>query len=122
MAEPTTTASAAVAAAGLLALFPGVDAGIVLGAFSGAAVFVLSAADYSPLQKLAYLALAFFAGVLMATTMAGLIDSLLPAAVEVPAAVGALLASALVIKLLLWLIDGVADPIALLAKIRGAGK
>lgn len=120
MAEPTSTTTAAVATAGLLAMFPGVDAGIVLGAFSGAAVFVLSAADYSTLKKLAYLALAFFAGMLAAPLAAGLLATILPASVQAPPAVGALLAAALTIKLLLWLIEGAGDPLALLEKIRGS--
>ena len=100
MAEPSIT-SAPLAAAGLVALFPGVDAGIVLGAFAGAAVFVLSSTDYKPLQKLAFLVLATVAGMLAAPMAASLLATLLPASVAVPQIVGALLAAALSIRLLM---------------------
>lgn len=121
MAEPSIT-TAAVATAGMLALFPGVDAGIVLGSFSGAAVFVLSSNDYPAWKKLAYLALAFFAGCLAAPTFAGLLAIPMPDSVHVPPAVGALIAAALVIKLLLWLIENAGDPLAFLDRLRGEKK
>lgn len=100
MAEPSIT-STTVAVAGLVALFPGVDAGIVLGAFAGAAVFVLSSESYTPLLKLAFLVLATVAGMLAAPMAAGLLHAMLPAAVAVPQSVGALLAAAVSIQLLM---------------------
>lgn len=100
MAEPSITTTT-VAAAALVALFPGVDAGIVLGAFAGAAVFVLSGENYSPVLKLAFLVLATVAGMLAAPMAAGLLHAMLPASVAVPQSVGALLAAAVSIKLLM---------------------
>ncbi|GGY03863.1 putative holin [Paludibacterium paludis] len=107
MAEPTTTSAASIALTGasIVALFPGVDAAQVLGAFAGAAVFVMSSQDMSTLRKLAFLALAFFAGILAAKPVAVLLDTLLPERVDVPASVGALVASAMAIKVLLALIN-----------------
>lgn len=124
MAEPTstTTATFALTGASLFALFPGVDAGVVLGAFAGAAVFVLSSNDISNPRKIAYLCLAFFAGLLAAPMAASLLATVLPDKVQVPSSVGALLAAAIVIKLLIWLIDRAGDPGALLANLRGGGK
>ncbi|MCG9124303.1 phage holin family protein [Laribacter hongkongensis] len=121
MAEPTSTsiASAATLGAALLASFPGIDAGIVLGAFAGAAVFVLSSKDLHTLKKLAYLALAFFAGVLAAPMFAALLATVLPASVAVPTSVGALLSAALVIKLLLWVIEQASDPLAFVSRLKG---
>lgn len=119
MAEPTSTATAAVATAAILAMFPGIDAGIVLGAFAGASVFVLSSTDYSALKKMAYLAISFISGVLAAPLASGLLATVLPPNVQASPAVGALLSASLTIKLLHWLIDGAGDPLSFIGKLRG---
>ncbi|AJG19130.1 putative holin [Cupriavidus basilensis] len=107
MAEPIAASSAtavAVTAAGAISLLPGVDAGTVLGAFAGAAVFVLNSEDLGPLKKMAFLALSVIAGCMSAPLTAYLIDWALPPEAEVSHGVGALVASAVVVKLLLALI------------------
>ncbi|AXE32228.1 hypothetical protein DK842_21350 [Chromobacterium phragmitis] len=123
MAEPASTSAtyAAVAGASLLAMFPGLDAGAVLGAFAGAAVFVMSSNELGVGKKLVFLALAFVAGLIAAPMATTLLATMLPARVQVSAGVGALLASALVIKVLIRLINK-ADSMDLLTGMKGGGK
>lgn len=107
MAEPiatSTTTAIAVTSVGAITLLPGVDAATVLGAFAGAAVFVLNSDEMSTPKKLAFLVLSIVAGFLAAPLAAVLIAKALPADAEVSHGVGALVASAVVVKLLLALI------------------
>lgn len=107
MAEPvaSSTASAGVATVALLTLFPGVDAGVILGAFSGSIVFVLASDDLSATKKVGFLIPAFGSGILGAPVTAGLLSAIIPGAVAVSPGVGALVSAALAIKSLLWLLD-----------------
>lgn len=108
MAEPistSSTATVAVTGVGALSiLLPGVDPGAVLGAFAGAAVFVLNSGDLGTLKKLGFLVASIVAGLLSAPLAAALIAKALPANTEVSHAVGSLVASAVVVKLLLAMI------------------
>lgn len=124
MAEPTSTtiATAALASAGLFAMLPGVDAGVVLGAFAGASVFVLNSNDIKWPRKVAYLLLAFAAGLIGAPMATSIIDFLTPEKVQVPHSVGALVSAAIVIKLLIWLIDRASNPGDVINNLRGGGK
>lgn len=124
MTEPasTTVATAAVTGVSLLALFPGLDAGAVLGAFSGAAVFVMSSRELGGIQKLIFLFLATIAGLIGASLAADLLATVLPSNVKVSIGVGALVASALVIKVLIWMINKADNPADLLSSLKGGGK
>ncbi|MFJ4288761.1 putative holin [Cupriavidus sp. NPDC089707] len=107
MAEPIstgTTAAIAVTGIGAITLLPGVDAATVLGAFAGAAVFALNSDDMSTAKKLAFLVLSIVAGCLAAPLAAALIAKALPTEAEVSHGVGALVASAVMVKLLMLLI------------------
>ncbi|MCG8995069.1 phage holin family protein [Laribacter hongkongensis] len=119
MLEPITpsTASASLLAVALLTLFPGIDASVVLGAFAGSTVFVLSSRDPGRLSRVGFFAASFLIGLFAAGPVAALMNTLLPATVNDH--VGALFASALAVRLLQWLIDMAADPLGLLARIRG---
>lgn len=123
MAEPASTslATAAVAGAGLVALFPGLDGGAVLGAFAGASVFILSSQNLTTARKLAFLVLAILAGIVAGPFATSLIDTALPERVIVSEGVGALVASSIVIKLLIWLIGHADNPGALLAILKKGG-
>lgn len=124
MAEPasTTAATIAVTGASVLALFPGLDAGAVTGAFAGASVFVMSSSELGRLRALLFLCLSVVAGLIAAPLSAALLASILPDRVQVSTSVGALLASALVIKILIWLIDRADNPAALLTLLKGRDK
>lgn len=57
MLEPTTStgaATAAVTGVTLVGLLSGLDAGVVIGAFAGAVVFVLSATEFPIWKRLAF--------------------------------------------------------------------
>ncbi|BBH14527.1 putative holin [Chromobacterium haemolyticum] len=112
MAEPisTTTTAGALAAAALLTLIPGVDAAVVLGAFAGGAVFVISSSDIGVGKKAVFFVLSFVAGLIAARGVATFVDWLLPEPVEVSNGVGALIASALAVKALLSLISAADNP------------
>lgn len=118
MAELSTTV-VAVTGVGAISLLPGVDAATVLGAFAGAAVFVLNSDDLSTLKKLAFLVLSIVAGCLGAPLAAHLIGRSLPDGVEVGHGVGALVASAVLVKLLLALIRVADNSDRLVALFRG---
>jgi hypothetical protein len=66
MAEPSTATAAGTAslAALVIGMLPGIDANAVVGAFCGAALFVISAKELGLLERLAYLAISFLIGYL----------------------------------------------------------
>lgn len=101
MAEPAATTTAAVA---ILALLPGVDAAVVLGAFSGAVVFVMASDELTPAKKIGFFLPAFFAGLLGAATGVKVIESALLGSVSVSPGVGALVVATTAVKLLIWLL------------------
>jgi len=107
MAEPISTSSTtalAVTGVGAISLLPGIDAATVLGAFSGAAVFALTSDELSTGKKVAFLLLSIVMGCLAAPLAASLIARVLPTDTQVSDGVGALVASAVLVKLLLALI------------------
>ncbi|CAM3103423.1 putative holin [Cupriavidus taiwanensis] len=125
MAEPIstgTTTAIAVTGVGAITLLPGVDAATVLGAFAGAAVFALNSDDMSTAKKLAFLVLSIVAGCLAAPLAAALIAKALPTDAEVSHGVGALVASAVIVKLLLMLIRVASNGDRLVGYFRGNGQ
>lgn len=123
MTEPVTTnATVATAGVALISLFPGVDAAVVMGAFAGAGVFVLASDDLAPFKRLAFFLISFVAGCLSARLSADLLGWGLPERIAVNPAVGALVAAAVVIKLLLWLIRRAETPDKLLDTFKGGPK
>ncbi len=127
MAEPVTattgtTADANLMAATLIGLFPDSNTGIVIGAFAGAVVFVLSAKDITNLCKIGYFAVALLAGIAGASTGTSLLVWLLPSHITVTPSVGALITAAVSVKLLLWLISESGNPLELLHKLRNPKK
>ena len=88
MPEPISSSAATSALTGLalLSLFPGVDPGVLLGAFAGALVFIATTAELGNLRKAGLFIAAFVAGALAAPLVA------------------AMLASALAVHLLQWIL------------------
>lgn len=122
MAEPisaSSTAALAVTGIGAVTLVPGVDAATVLGAFAGAAVFALNSDELTTGKKIAFLMLSIVMGWLAAPLAASLIARILPADTEVSHGVGALVASAVLVKLLLALIRLADNSDRLVAIFRG---
>ncbi|WP_066738163.1 putative holin [Cupriavidus sp. D384] len=122
MAEPistSSTAAIAVTGVGAVSLLPGVDAATVLGAFAGAAVFALNSDELSTGKKVAFLLLSIVMGCLAAPLAATLIARVLPADTHVSHGVGALIASAVLVKFLLALIRLADRSDRLMSLIRG---
>ncbi|UXY16734.1 phage holin family protein [Chitiniphilus purpureus] len=122
MPEPITTSSVSTFAfigAVLVGLFPGVDAGVALAAFAGAVLFVGTSAELGLWSKLLYLVVSLIAGCLAASFAASLLGVVLLGLVNVDRPVGALIAAASAVRLLLWLIRRSDDPSAWLDLLRG---
>jgi hypothetical protein len=119
MAEPvsSTATTATLAAVAGLSMLPGIDAAVVLGAFAGAAVFVLSSDSLSLVKRAVFFVASFIAGLVAAAGVASLLARWLP--IEASPGVGALLAAALAVKVLLWLIRLADDPAAAVRGIKG---
>jgi hypothetical protein len=63
MAEPSTTTLAVISAGiGFASMFPGIDGNALIGAFTGAALVVVSSKDLKILVRLAYLLISLLAG------------------------------------------------------------
>jgi hypothetical protein len=119
MAEPTSTLPLAISLlpVAILSMLPGVDPSMVLGAFSGAVVFVMSSDELSTRKKLGFFLPSFGGGLLAAPMVTGLLTWMLPDKVAVSLGVGSLIASAIVVKTLLWIIAN--DPASLVDMIKG---
>lgn len=120
MTEPITgtgIATAAVTGVTLVSLFGPLDGPTVIGAFAGAAIFVASAVDFRIWWRLFLGALSFAAGLVCAPFTASLIAAVLPQATEVDLPIGALVASAAVVRVLMG-ISGKDGP-SLLSRFRG---
>lgn len=121
MAEPVSTsyATGTVFAVFLLSLFPGIQAAVVLGAFAGSVVFVMTSTDLTRLKKAVFFAISFIAGILGAPIAAAIIAGLLPDRIDVNEGVGALVGASVAVRLLLWLIGHAENPSDLIDKIKG---
>ncbi|OKB66831.1 hypothetical protein BHU62_09310 [Serratia marcescens] len=103
----------------LIGLFPSVSTGILLSAFAGAVIFVISAHDLTLLQKTLLFAVSLTAGIVTAPFTATVISALTPTLIVAPPEVGALVASTLAVRLLLALST---HSNGLLRKWMGGGK
>lgn len=108
MSEPLTTGAGATLTvtgmtfAGLLA---GTDASIVIGAFIGAAIFVLEAHEFPVWKRLVFFIFSFALGALLAGFTASLISRVLFNLVEVDNIIGAIVTSATAVKIIIVLIS-----------------
>lgn len=120
MAEPvsTTSASATLATIGLIAVLPGISAEVVLGAFAGAIVFILSSAELGSWRRLVFFVASFVTGVLAAGTVGNVLKALLPTAWSIAPGVCAMIAAAIVVRLLQWLIRRANDPESLIRDVK----
>lgn len=98
MAEPTSTTLGLAAGIGLAALLPGIDGNALVGAFAGAAFFVLSAKEHPILIRLAYMLISLVMGYLGAPEITGL-------GLFQETGVAACLAGACCVYLLQWVLD-----------------
>lgn len=104
MAEPVGTTGAATTAltsVTVVGLLSGVDSGVLIGAFAGAVIFVMSASEFSWLKKMALFVASLLVGILAAPFAAAIITWATPVGIEAHEPVGALVASAIAVRLLM---------------------
>ncbi|WP_261114733.1 phage holin family protein [Serratia entomophila] len=103
MTEPVGTGAATATLTGVTVagLLSGVDSGVLIGAFAGAVIFVMSASEFSLLKKLALFVASLLVGILAAPFTAAIITWATPGDIEAHAPVGALVASAIAVRLLM---------------------
>ncbi|WP_392565146.1 putative holin [Utexia brackfieldae] len=119
MAEPTTTTTttALISAFSISALFPNLDANVVLGALCGATVLIIKKREISRFKSVLLFFASFLIGILFADFMASVISNFAPDSITVPNSLGALVVSVLITQLLLLIIDQ--DLASLIKLIRG---
>lgn len=103
MTEPVGTGAATAALTGVtvVGLLSGVDSGVLIGAFAGAVIFVMSANDLSWWRKLALFVVSLLVGILAAPFTADIITWATPGDIVAHSPVGALVASAIAVRLLM---------------------
>lgn len=98
-----------VGTASLLSYWTSIHPSVIIGAFAGAAVYVLSSSDISLYRKACFFILSFSMGIIGAEYAAKVISSMTSfvthSTIEVDASIGALAASAVSIKMVLSLIS-----------------
>lgn len=123
MTEPLTTgtgvATAAVTGVTLVSIFGPLDGPTVIGAFAGAAVFIASASDFRVWWRLFLGGVSFAVGLIAAPFTSSMVEAMTPGDVSVDLPIGALLASAAVVRLLMALCSK--DGPSLLSRFRGGG-
>lgn len=103
MVEPLNTGAATAAVTGVtvVGLFSGLDAGVLIGAFSGSLIFVLSAREYSLIGRLLLFGASLLAGIVAGPFIASVITTITPIGIEAKEPLGALVASAIAVRFLM---------------------
>lgn len=121
--EPLTTgtgvATAAVTGVTLVSIFGPLDGPTVIGAFAGAAIFIASASDFRIWWRLFLGGLSFAVGLIAAPFAAGLIEAITPHSTAVDLPIGAMVASAAVVRILMALSSK--DGPSIFSRFRGGG-
>lgn len=110
MHEPVsgTAITSGLGATTLLSYWAGIPSGVIIGSFAGAVVYVLTNSDVPLFKRLSFFLISFIVGIIGAGYAAKVIEGftriLTQTEVTVDHSVGALIAAALAIKLLLSLI------------------
>lgn len=121
MSEPisTGTATAAVTGVTFIGLLSGIDAGAVIGAFAGSVLFVVSSPDFKLWTKAALFIVSMIVGILSADFVASIISSITPDSVTAARPLGAIVASAIAVRLLMWINNQAGNPTGLIDRFRG---
>lgn len=121
MADPFTSSGFAYATVGgvaFLGLFAGQDPGVLTAALSGALIFTISAKEWSPLGRICLFWVSMVAGVVAAPFVASMISAFTPDGVNAPNSLGALISSAIAVRLLM---AASINPTAFLGRFRSGG-
>ena len=121
MSEPISSNGAATLMATgvtLAGMLSGMDDGVLIGAFAGAVIFVLSAIEFSLFKKIMLFGVSFLAGVVAGGFVAAIITAVTPISVEAKDSVGALIASAISVRLLMTISN---NPTSFLDRFKRGG-
>lgn len=113
MSEPvsSTGATVVVTGAAITGLLSGPDAAdIVVGAFIGSVIFVISARDFSLVIRSILFFTSFVVGLVSCDFFVALINSFLPGNVAATKLIGAIVSSAVSVRLLMALAKRAAEP------------
>ncbi len=109
MHEPVSgTALTSVGATTLLSYWAGIPPGVIIGSFAGAVVYVLTNSDIPLFKRLSFFLISFVVGIIgseyASKIIGGITSTLMRSDISVDQSIGALVASAVAIKLILSLI------------------
>lgn len=121
MSEPisATTATSAVATASILTLVPGAEPAVMIGAFTGAVLFIITNDTSGNLQRVGLFVVSFLGGVLCANWAANALSAVLPDSLQVNMGMAALISSACVVRMLQYLMKLTNNPESWLNALRG---
>ena len=122
MTEPTSlTFTAIISAFSLSMIYPNIENGIILGALCGSILLVISEQCISLLRRIVLFLISFSMGLLLAEMTLYLLIPIFPTNIQtkMPLGLGALISSAISVKLLLWLIKKFDDPTNFFNYFRG---
>ncbi|MCT8866918.1 phage holin family protein [Shewanella xiamenensis] len=121
MSEPisATSATSAVATASILTLVPGAEPAVMIGAFTGAVLFIITNDTSGNLQRLGLFVVSFLGGVLCANWAANALSAMLPDSLQVNMGMAALISSACVVRMLQYLMKLTNNPESWLNALRG---
>lgn len=125
MSEPITgtgLAGGALTGASVYGLLTGTDYGVVFGAFAGSVFYIASAADLSTSRRLAYFIVSYIAGMLCAGLVGAKLSALTGYSDKPLDAIGAVIVSALAVKILTFLNNqDIGSLVALITRRGGSG-
>lgn len=122
MTEPTSlTFTSFISAFSLSMIYPNIENGIILGALCGSILLVISEQCISLLRRIVLFLISFSMGLLLAEMTLYLLIPIFPNNIQtkMPLGLGALISSAISVKLLLWLIKKFDDPTNFFNYFRG---
>lgn len=125
MSDPITSsgvAGSALAGASIYGLLTGTDYGVVFGAFAGSVFYIATAADLSATRRMAYFVVSYIAGVLCAGLVGSKLSALTGYSDKPLDAIGAVIISALAVKILTFLNNqDIGSLVALITRRGGSG-
>ncbi|WP_117125323.1 phage holin family protein [Klebsiella quasivariicola] len=125
MSEPITgtgLAGGALTGASVYGLLTGTDYGVVFGAFAGSVFYIATAADLSATRRMAYFIVSYIAGVLCAGLVGSKLSVLTGYSEKPLDAIGAVIVSALAVKILTFVNNqDIGSLVALITRRGGSG-
>lgn len=125
MSDPITSsgvAGSALTGASIYGLLTGTDYGVVFGAFAGSVFYIATAADLSATRRMAYFVVSYIAGVLCSGLVGSKLSALTGYSDKPLDAIGAVIISALAVKILTFLNNqDIGSLVALITRQGGSG-